>query len=212
MFSQEQSINEWRRQMAARGISTAKVLDELESHLRDDIQRQTRSGERPEKAFEVAVSRIGDASALKAEFVNAGRSRGALEKLMIAICVVLVVLISLLSAAGVVLCYTSLADRIMASVAFVCILFAACRWSLAVPFLPVIANKSRRTVMAIACILAGMGISTVYCQVILPHFMQPYAQQVPAAGVWMVFPIALGFGLGCGLHQAGRNQRTQAAT
>ena len=212
MFNLEQSISEWRRQMAARGIGTPNVLDELESHLRDEVQRQTGSGEPVEKAFEMAVNQMGEAGALKAEFVKAGKVRGVPEKLMIAICVLLVVFISLLSAAGVVLCYTSLADRIMAGVAVVCILFAACRWSLAIPFLPVIADKFKRTTMAITCILAGMGVATIYCQLILPHFAQPYAQQVPAAGVWLVLPIALGFGLGCGLHQAGRKQRTQAAS
>jgi hypothetical protein len=212
MFNLDQSINEWRRQMAGNGIGTPKVLDELESHLRDDIQRQTRAGESVENAFALAAKRIGDAGTLKAEFVRAGRMRGAMEKLMIAVCVVMVGFITLLSAAGVVLCYTNLSDRIMASVAIICILFAACRWSLAVPFLPAIANKAARTVAAIACILAGIGISTFYCQVIMPHFAQPYAQQVPAAGVWFIFPLALGFGLGCGLHQAGCNSRKQAAS
>ena len=37
MFDLEQAILEWRRQMTAGGIKAPEVLDELESHLHDDV-------------------------------------------------------------------------------------------------------------------------------------------------------------------------------
>jgi ferritin-like metal-binding protein YciE len=42
MFDPEQTIAEWRRQMAAGGIKTPEVLNELESHLREDVEQQER--------------------------------------------------------------------------------------------------------------------------------------------------------------------------
>ncbi len=75
MFNLEQAIADWRRQLADAGIKSANVLDELEDHLRDDIEQQTRSGADPQKAFDSAVLRIGQARALRDEFGRlAGRS------------------------------------------------------------------------------------------------------------------------------------------
>lgn len=68
MFNLDQAISEWRQQMLAAGINTPVPLDELESHLRDDIEQQIRSGVRAQQAFEAAVQRMGQARALKREF------------------------------------------------------------------------------------------------------------------------------------------------
>jgi len=86
MFNLNQAIAGWRRQMLDAGVKASEVLNELESHLREDVERQMHSGESMEKAFEVAVRRVGEANALKAEFAKTGR-RGVREKLMIAVCV-----------------------------------------------------------------------------------------------------------------------------
>jgi hypothetical protein len=40
MFNLEQSIAEWRQQMLAAGIKTPATLNELESHLREEFERQ----------------------------------------------------------------------------------------------------------------------------------------------------------------------------
>ena len=37
MLNLDQAIAAWRRQMSAHGIQTLEVLNELECHLRDDI-------------------------------------------------------------------------------------------------------------------------------------------------------------------------------
>jgi hypothetical protein len=78
MFNLDKALEDWRRQMAAGRISTAEVLKELESHLREDVRQQMRSGVNAEQAFEAAVQRIGRANALKAEFQKVGRMRWAL--------------------------------------------------------------------------------------------------------------------------------------
>lgn len=75
MFNLEEAIADWRRQMAARGISIPAVLNELESHLREDIHEQLRLGLDLQQAFEAAVKRLGKAELLRSEFAKASLKR-----------------------------------------------------------------------------------------------------------------------------------------
>jgi len=43
MFNLESAISEWRRQMLAAGIQSPVPLDELEAHLRDELEHQLHS-------------------------------------------------------------------------------------------------------------------------------------------------------------------------
>jgi hypothetical protein len=72
MFILDQAIADWRRQMAADGVNTPEVLNELESHLCEDWEQLTRSGANPAEAFAAAVERIGQADILKHEFDKVG--------------------------------------------------------------------------------------------------------------------------------------------
>jgi hypothetical protein len=68
MFNLEQSIAEWRRQMLAADIKSPVPLDELETHLRDEIEQQAKSGLSEADAFKTAVQRIGQAHMVQNEF------------------------------------------------------------------------------------------------------------------------------------------------
>src|SRR5476651_1510317 len=68
MFDLEQSIAEWRTQMLAAGIKTPVPMEELEIHLREEMERQMKSGLNEAKAFDVSVQKIGQAEPLKVEF------------------------------------------------------------------------------------------------------------------------------------------------
>ena len=70
MFELEKSIVKWRRQMLAAGIKATESLDELENHLREEVEKQIKSGQKPERALEIAVDQIGRPSPLKAEFAK----------------------------------------------------------------------------------------------------------------------------------------------
>jgi hypothetical protein len=59
MFNLEQAIEQWRRQLATGGLNSPELLDELEGHLRDDIEAQVLSGVDKERAFELAVTHLG---------------------------------------------------------------------------------------------------------------------------------------------------------
>ena len=72
MFSLEQSIADWRRQMLAAGIKTPGPLEELEIHLREEIEQQMKSGLNEQEIFNSAVQKIGQAGLLKTEFKKAG--------------------------------------------------------------------------------------------------------------------------------------------
>ena len=67
MFNLESSITNWREKMFAAGISAA-ALDELESHLREEIDRQLHLKLSSREAFTLAVEKIGPANALNHEF------------------------------------------------------------------------------------------------------------------------------------------------
>src|SRR4051812_33857381 len=100
MFNLDKSITEWRRQMSAGGVKNSTVLDELESHVREDVERQTRCGSDAQKVFEGAVQKIGPASALKNEFKKSTAATIA-EKMMIAVAVLVLAFGAFLSIATV---------------------------------------------------------------------------------------------------------------
>ena len=82
MFNLEQSISEWRGQMLSAGVKNPDIVDELESHLREDCARRVQSGESEEQAFEGAVQGVGQASLLKHEFAKlSGKKWAWLRKL-----------------------------------------------------------------------------------------------------------------------------------
>jgi Sec-independent protein translocase protein (TatC) len=90
MFNLEQSIAAWRRQMLAAGIKTPAPLEELEIHLREEIERQTKSGLSETEAFTTAIQKIGQAQMLQNEFNKIEEKREALEgKLLKTLAVVL---------------------------------------------------------------------------------------------------------------------------
>ena len=81
MFDLEARISEWRRQMLAAGIQTPVPLEELESHLRDEIEQRMKSGLDPQQAFEVALRQFGQANRLEREFKKVERT--LLKRVMI---------------------------------------------------------------------------------------------------------------------------------
>ena len=68
MFNLEQAIADWRRQMLAAGIKTPVPLEELEIHLREEIERRLKLGLSGQKAFQISVQQIGKADVMKSEF------------------------------------------------------------------------------------------------------------------------------------------------
>jgi leader peptidase (prepilin peptidase)/N-methyltransferase len=80
MWELEQAIAEWRKQMLAVGIKSPVPLEELESHLRDDVEQQVQSGANKQQAFEAAVQRVGQGRELKCEFMKVGGTWQVLQR------------------------------------------------------------------------------------------------------------------------------------
>jgi hypothetical protein len=70
MPEREELIAQWRRNLAQATGCTNEVLDELESHLRDELQQLIQSGHTEEQAFALATSRLGPPRALATEFAK----------------------------------------------------------------------------------------------------------------------------------------------
>jgi hypothetical protein len=70
MFSLEEQISEWRRKMLAAGIGSPVPLEELENHLREDVEGQVLAGTNAQQAFENSVGQLGQPSTLKKEFTK----------------------------------------------------------------------------------------------------------------------------------------------
>ena len=71
MFDINHAIIQWRRKLTDAGIDNPDVIAELESHLRDEIEARTAAGMEPERAFEFAARKIGQARGLQQEFARA---------------------------------------------------------------------------------------------------------------------------------------------
>jgi len=80
MFDLEKEIADWRKQMAGVGIKSPTSLDELETHLREEMARQTKRGLRAEEAFNIAVHRIGQAETVGAEFAKTSERKARRER------------------------------------------------------------------------------------------------------------------------------------
>ncbi len=70
MFDLEQAVVKWRQQMLTAGIKSPVPLEELESHLREEIEWQMKLGSDSRQAFEVGIQQFGETSTLKKEFTR----------------------------------------------------------------------------------------------------------------------------------------------
>lgn len=206
MFNLEQAITKWKQQMMVGGIKNPAVLDELESHLREEIERQTRTGVPAERAVKIATQKIGPANALKNEFGKNGFASMA-EKLMIAIAAFVIAFGIFLNSVTIIFCYDRLGERVAGFAALGLILAVVFGLSHAAPLLPAIFPERKRVALQLACLLVGFGVCTFYVQVILPHFQRQPDGMLPPAGFWGLIPIAIGFGLVSGLEKAARISR-----
>ena len=87
MFDFEQSIADWRRQMLDAGIQTPVPLEELESHLREEVQKLTASGMEPQVALAAAIKKIGLPIPLQAEFTKVDKKSRLTEQYVISLLV-----------------------------------------------------------------------------------------------------------------------------
>ncbi len=71
MSDVEKQIAQWRDSLACSETMRDSDVDELENHLREELETLSTSGLSPNEAFFVARRRLGDTAALEAEFAKA---------------------------------------------------------------------------------------------------------------------------------------------
>jgi hypothetical protein len=197
VFNPEQAISEWRRHMAAGGLETPDVLDELESHLRDDVEQQVRLGLSQEQAFEDAVHRLGQANLLKAEYKKAHKT-AALRFKRIALDGSGLVYMATMSYA-LVTHEMAVLERLLGFSALGLSIFSGlglrygARW--------VRAQGRTRTAVGVGSAALGIGWFTCFMLLILPHFDFTPSQLVVAL-LWAFVPMAASGAFAVGLEES----------
>jgi hypothetical protein len=156
MFDLEKSIFEWRQQMLVVGIKAPVPLEELEIHLHEEIERQMKSGLNEQKAFEIAVQKIGQARAVQNEFKKVDKTHSALKWKLMEISLTLATILVPLLFGGIVLKRASCIDMTAAeefSSLTALVAFSLLAWSgrLGHRFLPVIQNRRIRDAILFSC-------------------------------------------------------------
>jgi len=187
-------IGEWRARMAAGGIKSPVVLDELESHLREEIERQVRAGMDERKAFEIAAQKIGGSDLLKAEFRKIQRSReipvGRLAG--VACCVTAALYSLMLAPALVTIRELDSTQRILGIEAVLLTLLFLVSLGFSYKFLPVIRNRRVRVASVGACALAGLVWVFVFSN-FLPNFIVPRLMGATVSETHTLAPMAGGY-------------------
>jgi hypothetical protein len=208
MFNVEKSIFEWRRQMLAAGIKTPVPLEELEIHLRDEIERQVQSGLSAQMAFGIAVKKIGQAPELKIEFkkvgipiemrfVNlVGIACGAVAGLFSLW--ILLVLLTVNEA--------NLTERMLGLVAVTSIILS---WRYGYGVLPAISSQQIRAAIEAACCLASIGGMMLFIKFI-PYFLGHISVgQMLVSSLWTWAAMAILGGMALGFERAARKTNEQ---
>ena len=73
MFDLEENVGSWRRVAGPTLGNDPQVLDELESHLRDEFDRLLSSGHGPEEAWAAAMKNLGRPRQIRNEFLKLNR-------------------------------------------------------------------------------------------------------------------------------------------
>ena len=276
MFDLENSIAQWRTQMQAAGIKTSVPLEELELHLREEIDRLMRTGLAEQAAFEISVRQLGQPQALKTEFKKNSSTAG--KKLCIAMltaCVLMVLRvlyrhhqtgpvwkndqigwilfcvimsfwagnsvffnfslgdareIRLWKLAGITYSMVavwvsvlpmlffltfpkfnaafSLTERVFVLAAAATSILSVFGWQWGRKFLPVVRNGRTRTMIGLACCVAGPGLIALFIAFIMPHRGNIPLPLFFVLLTWLWTFMAILAGAGYGLGEAARRQTT----
>jgi hypothetical protein len=168
MFNLEQSIAQWRRQMRVAGIKP-ESLDELEGHLREEIERQIKSEVIQQLAFEMAIKAIGQGAQLKKEFQKVGEPLEIrLVKLIGIGCGTFALLFSLWILPFLFSNPTGWMAKLMGAAAVATIVLC---WIYNHKFLPAVHSKHLRFSIGLLCCLGGVIGIQLFIYYGIPYLM-----------------------------------------
>src|SRR4051812_43917621 len=189
MFNLENAISEWRKQMSAGGVKTPAPLDELESHLREDVEQQMRLGLTGQQAFESAVQRIGHVTALRSEFAKVNEVSREKRKFISLFFVASALPYSWAGTFALLHIEMPLNERILGFGAVIITALLICSWPFLWKFLPGICNRRARKAVQFVCNLFALVWLPSYFYLILPHFDFNLGRLVVAI-LWAIVPAA----------------------
>ena len=205
MFDLEQSIGIWRRQMLTAGIKSPTPLEELEIHLREEIERQTQAGLSLEEAFKSSVQKIGEGYVLKTEFAKVGGAKESDKGKRWPAVFISLGVIAPLGLYALLKNDMSLAWRLLgfADIAAIALFVLGCRFIN--KSFPVVPNKRIRTVIGLSSGLFGITGMIVFSTFILPNF-ELTEGQLTVIVLWALTLMAAFGVVGAGLEEAARRQ------
>jgi hypothetical protein len=189
MFDLEKSIAEWRRQMLAAGIKSPVPLDELEIHLREDLERRLEFGLSAQTAFPVAVERIGQGNLLKMEFKKVDGLDKPQRRRIVLIYAFIIVFYSF--ALIYILCKNDLSfdERLLGFSAVATALlsdYAALRF--AHRFFPIVTSRRHQSAIGLIGGISGMSWFLAFAYLILPR-CNFTPDQLLVAVLWALVPV-----------------------
>jgi hypothetical protein len=190
MSDLEIAINEWRERMLAAGIQAPVPLEELEAHLREEIDRLLAGGKPDAAAFEIAVQQIGRAERLKSEFTKISRLNPAQMRKGAAIFYFGLVGIYTVVAVCGMFKYGLSPREWLAGLAAqaVLLLHAGFMWPMASRFFPPMASRRIQSAIGLIGGISGAVWLIVFARLILPHFDFTSAQLMVAVQ-WAMVPV-----------------------
>ena len=206
MFDLDHAIKQWRQQMRAAGITTPELLNELEGHLRDDWNRQIQSSPVAQQAFVEAVSRIGTARQLEAEFAKTLELKELRERKLRIFSLVVATscyLLPMLLSARHIWAQLNGPDHWFALGAVAVTVAALFSGFYLRPILPVISNKRIRTFVQFSCLAPVMAWVAVFALVLLPRQESQFSNLFVIT-LWAIAPLAIFGGVIFGLDEAAR--------
>ena len=189
MSDLEPSIAEWRKQMLAAGIKTPVPLEELEIHLRDEIELQIKSGFTGQQAFEIAAGKIGQANPLKQEFKkNNGTDKAQLRRRAGFAFAIILGFYSLFFIRLLIKNDLTFNERLLGLASVATTLLAVyVVWQIMPRFFPIITNKAVQSAIGIIGGISGMGWIIAFACFILPRFDFTPGQLLVAVS-WALVP------------------------
>jgi hypothetical protein len=212
MFDLELAIAEWQRQMLAAGIKTPVPLEELEIHLREEIERQTEAGLSETEAFKASVQKIGPAQAVQNEFqkveaIKENRQWQLVQIMLVAFTGLFPILFTIAGFSKGGVYWEMTPGQIIAALAAGAA-FSLLAWSgrLSYRLFPVIPTKRTRDAIHLVCALPVTLWWMAFLCLILPHYDFTVGQLFVTLLWALLPPMGACIGLFWGMETAARKK------
>jgi hypothetical protein len=204
VFSLDQAIAEWRQQLRGAGVKEPARLVELENHLREDVERQIKSGTDARAAFEIAAKRIGPATAIGAEFKKVPTTIPRWKRQFMRIyCIAFPIFYLCLGSYALLKPEMSFAERAAGFVAIGLTSLSILGAPYYHRFLPAIADWRFRHGISIGCVVVWMICGSIFVNFILPRLNLTIGQVV-VVFLWLMTPGVVPGSVGYALELAAR--------